>query len=345
MSLPALYATISAGTIAELAEAAYDIGPLTFACLLHRGINDTYELRGADGRRHIARLSGRRYRGPANLAYETALLTQLKQRGAPVAAPRRDRSGALWRDVEASDGPRGLALYEFVEGRAPLRDLIRTGTPDEATREGLGLLGAALATIHMNAEDYAGPPSRYRADAEHLIAGPLAQLSAAPAIDDATRAGFAAIAEALTKRLDGAAPALSRVHCHGDAHFGNALLQGEAGAARRACWFDFDDAAPGWPAYDLATFLWAMLRHTRSHELNPTSGAIWGSFLAGYRSVRPLADADHGAIGLFVAIRQVWFAGEYASKSDLWGTQTISLDWLKGELALLRHCERLATPA
>ncbi|HEY3798415.1 MAG TPA: hypothetical protein VGL58_08680 [Caulobacteraceae bacterium] len=66
MKLTASYSTISADSIAAIVDARYGVGPVQVR-LLQRGFNDTYEAEGADGRRYIARLCKRRFRGPANV--------------------------------------------------------------------------------------------------------------------------------------------------------------------------------------------------------------------------------------------------------------------------------------
>jgi hypothetical protein len=77
MTLTAAYSTISATSVAATVDRRYAIGPVARCRLFIRGFNDTYELEGSGGRRYMARLCDRRFRGPANIDYETSLLAHL----------------------------------------------------------------------------------------------------------------------------------------------------------------------------------------------------------------------------------------------------------------------------
>jgi len=94
--LPASYATASSEAVAAFAAARYDLGGLPVCTLLNRGFNDTYTLRTDTGERFVLRLSGRRARGLADVAAETAFLAYLDSAGVPVAAAVPERGGALF---------------------------------------------------------------------------------------------------------------------------------------------------------------------------------------------------------------------------------------------------------
>src|SRR5579864_6955205 len=106
MSLLAAYSTVSAASIAETVDRCYAIGPVVGCRLYLRSFNDTYELTGADGCRYMARLCDRRFRGPANIAYEMALIQHLQRSGLVVGAPVVDRDGRFWRLLDAPEGSR-----------------------------------------------------------------------------------------------------------------------------------------------------------------------------------------------------------------------------------------------
>jgi Ser/Thr protein kinase RdoA (MazF antagonist) len=345
MPLQPAYSTIAADAIAGCVEAIYDTGPIAAGVLLNRGFNDAYELTGADGRRHFARLSGGRFRGPPNIAYETDFLAHLRRCGVPVAAAVPARDGTLWRELDAPEGPRAFALFDHVEGRTPVRTLWLTGELKPGVVDDIRLLGAGHAAIHAAGETYRGPASLYRLEANHLLRRPLAQVLAAPVADEALRAAFAELGAVLEARLAAAAPQLSTVACHGDNHGGNTFISRASGGAATAIWFDFDDAGPGYLAYDLAVFLWGLLRRVRTVALDQIGQTLWTAFLDGYRTVRLIPEADLAAIGLFVPIRQAWFLGEFVAHIPQWGTQNVSREWLKGELEMMRAWAGVETPA
>jgi Ser/Thr protein kinase RdoA (MazF antagonist) len=345
MMLRAAYSTIDAGSIAEAIDAHYAIGPARGCVLFMRGFNDVYAFEGSAGRRYVARLCDNRFRGPPNIDYETALLQHLLRSGISVGTPVEDREGRLWRNLEAPEGPRAFAVFERLAGRAPFATLRRTGKADAQTLSDIGLLGASFARIHLAGDSYVGPASLYRLEGEHLLANPLAQILSAPGVGEALAADFADFADDLAGRLAERASGLSVGVCHGDNHGGNTLIaDGEAGA-EVAGWFDFDDAGPGFLAYDLAVFLWQLLVQVRAADIGDARRPLWPAFVAGYRKVRPISEADFEAVGLFVAIRHVNLMGQYASRIPQWGSGFVSDDWFRSELQLARKWEGLVTPA
>ncbi len=343
MTPKAVYSTISAASVAEVVDRNFKIGPTARCQLFAPGLNDIYELEASNGRRYMARLSGPRPRGPANVDYETALLAHLDRRAVVVGAPVADREGRLWSMLDAPEGPREFAVFVRLEGRTPRADLNRTGVADAQTLAGIQALGASLGQIHLAGDSFDGPPSLYRIDGRHLIERPLAQILAV--VDDALAREATTIGRRLARRLAECAPSLSVGHCHGDNHGGNTLIADGVDGAPIPGWFDFDDAGPGFLAYDLATFLWAELNHARGDSLSEARRPLWPAFIAGYRSVRPIPAADYDAIGLFVAIRHVHLMGLWAGDIPRLGVRLVSADWFRTGLGLVRKWDGLAAPA
>jgi Ser/Thr protein kinase RdoA (MazF antagonist) len=198
---------------------------------------------------------------------------------------------------------------------------IAPGQPVETTSAGYAAAyGAGLARIHEAAADYTGADSRYRLDLDHLLRRPLAEVLRSPNVDAPTRAALGAISADLEDRFAACETSLSAVHCHGDCHGGNAHVV-TADGAPVPTFFDFDDGGPGFLAYDLAVFLWSAERR-RGHGADATqSRTSCSEFLQGYRSVRAIPAADLAATALFVPIRQVWIAGEFAGRIHHWGVE------------------------
>jgi Ser/Thr protein kinase RdoA (MazF antagonist) len=318
--------------VAQAVARAHALGEITECALLRRGFNHVYGLRFADGRRAVARLCAERPRGAPNTGYEAALLAHLKSRDCAVAAVLPTRQGAAAAAMVLPEGRRELILFEHLHGDPPgdaLKDV-------EAT-------GRGLALLHEAARDYAGPPSRYVLELPHLLAAPLQRLGAAPTMDEPLRAEFAAIARRLETRITGMAD-LTRVACHGDCHGSNNFMEDGPGGERIASFFDFDDAGPGYLAYELAVYLWAMLPRKAGGELDAAERQRWNAYLAGYRSVRTIGAADLEAIAAFVAVRQFWLMGEYAGRLPVWGTQAMPTSWLRKQVELFTAWERLVTP-
>jgi Ser/Thr protein kinase RdoA (MazF antagonist) len=344
MVLRPVYSTIAGQDIAKAAEEAYPIGRVTDCHLVNRGFNDVYELH-CEHNVYIARLNAHRARGPANVAYETAFLAHLKHCGIAVGAPILGADGRLWRDLNAPEGDRAFELFERLTGRPPLHTLMLMGELSDQGAADVRLLGRGHAQIHAAGISYAGPASIYHLDADHLLTRPLEWLLAAPGVDHALRQEYSEIGTTLARRLADRESGLSEVTCHGDNHGGNTFVSDPPTGERVAAWFDFDDGGPGFLAYDLSVLLWYLLRRTRSATLDESGRTAWSAFVDGYREVRAIPDRDFEAIGLFVAIRNIWFLGEFATRIPQWGTQNVSPQWLRAELALLRGWAELVTPA
>jgi Ser/Thr protein kinase RdoA (MazF antagonist) len=324
--------TPTGNAIAQAVAHGYALGDIRDCALLRRGFNHVYGLSFTDGRRAVARLSAERPRGAANVDYEAALLAHLKAAGAAVAAALPARDGAVSIKMALPEGELALMLFEHLDGDPP-GDVL----PDiEAT-------GRGLALLHEAGQDFKGAPSLYVLELPQLLHDSLERLSSAPTMDDTLRTEFAAIARGVEARI-AAMPGLTRVHCHGDCHGSNNFMTDGPNGTRIASFFDFDDAGPGWLAYELCVYLWAILPRTAGGELDAAARERWRRYLAGYRSVRPIDSADFDAIGAFLAVRQFWLMGEYAGRIAVWGTQAMPTGWLRKQVALLTAWAALQTP-
>lgn len=317
--------TPTPAAVADAIRQHYALGPVDACALLRRGFNHVYGLRLGDGRRVVARLCADRPRGAPNVEYEAALLAHLKAAGAHVAASLPTMQGAAATTMDLPEGPRVLMLFEHLDG----------DPPDDALPD-IAATGSGLARIHDAARHYAGPASRYALDLPQLLHASLDRLCGAPTVDDALRAEFVEIAQSLDTQLS-AMQQLTRVHCHGDCHGSNNFMTNGPDGNRVASFFDFDDAGPGWLAYELAVYLWVMLPRTVDVELDARSREKWRHYLDGYRSVRDIADVDIAAIAPCLAVRHFWLLGEYAGRIDVWGTQTLPLPILRKSAQLMRQ--------
>jgi Ser/Thr protein kinase RdoA (MazF antagonist) len=141
VSLPVMYSTPRADAVARHVASRYALpGPLDCS-LLHRGFNDSFEVRSNDGQRAVLRLSSWRARGEADVASETAFVAYLDQAGIPVAAPVPATNGTLFGAAQLPEGRRPAVLFRYAEGRTPLWD----STADARAN------GVTLARIHRAA--------------------------------------------------------------------------------------------------------------------------------------------------------------------------------------------------
>ena len=331
--LRAAYSTIEGKELGDFIASAYPFDSAFECSLLSRGFNDVYSLRFVDGRRNIARLSSRRARGEANVAYETSLLSHLKTLGADVAAPLRTRTGDLSIEVDAPEGRRSLVVFEFLAGEPP-----------GIVLQDIKAMAAGLANIHRLAQSYSGPASKYVLDLQHLVSRPLQRLLKHSSMDEILAGRLKSIAADLIAKIE-ATTQLTMVACHGDCHGGNTFMTESSDGNRIASFFDFDDGGPGYLAYDLAVYLWASLLNSKDLEPGAEERERWMCFIDGYRASSPLSSNDFAAIALFVSARHFWFLGEYASRSDEWGSAALPPKWLQKQVDKLDRWRTLETPA
>jgi Ser/Thr protein kinase RdoA (MazF antagonist) len=191
-----------------------------------------------------------------------------------------------------------------------------------------------LARIHDAAAGFAADDKgRYRLGGDHLLHRPLSYILALEGLSDSVSTGLVDLTGRLSARVaerDG----LSWTRCHGDCHGYNANIALQGPRAGQAVFFDFDESGPGYLAYDIAVFLHSCVIFERKQH------ASWHSFIAGYRSNRELLHADFAAVQLFVPIRHLWFAGEYASRIHEWGSQAVPADWIAAQLDFMLMWEK-----
>lgn len=323
--LPVVCSTPRADAVTDFVSANYDL-PGSIACkLLYRGWNDIFEVRTKDAERFVFRISKRRARGEADVASETRFLAYLDREDVPVAAAIPTRDGALFASASFPEGQRPAVLFRYAEGR-PSKG--RNSAADARAN------GITLARIHDVAGGFAaGDTGRYRLDADHLLNRPLSFILALEDLGESVRTGLADLTTRLSSALaerDG----LSWARCHGDCHGYNAHIALQGPHAGQAVFFDFDESAPGYLAYDIAVFLWGCVLFGQKHH------AFWHAFMEGYRSIREVPHADFEAAHLFVPIRHIWLLGEYASRIHEWGRQAVPTDWIAAQLDVMLSWEK-----
>jgi Ser/Thr protein kinase RdoA (MazF antagonist) len=329
MTLAIAQSTPTGAAIAGIVSKTYPFGDVLECELLRRSFNQVYGLKFSDGRRAVARLSAERPRGAPKTGYEAALLGHLRARKVPIADCLRTTGGAVAMMVALPEGERPLMLFEHLEG-----EMTGDALPD------VEAFGRGLALLHDAADDFVAADSHYTLDLGYLLDQPLQRLLGAPTMTEELQDQFTGLGSRLHQRI-ASMEGLTRVVCHGDAHGQNNFVSEGVGQERVASFFDFDDAGPGYLAFELAVYAWSMHPRSASGKLDEKALVRWQHFIAAYKQARPIPAADLQAVPAFMAVRHFWLLGEYAGRIPVWGSQAMPTAYLRKQVDMLTNWETL----
>ncbi|CAN5875394.1 phosphotransferase [soil metagenome] len=296
---------------AQAALAAFAIEPDTLE-LISLSENVTYRvIDRRDGADYGLRLHRPWYHTLDELISERDWIRALEGAGIAVQAPMRTRDGQEYASVTipATGERRFAGLARWTTGRVLTEVLRETGdSGDWASR--FSQLGALTAQLHEQAAAWQ-PPARFTRHAldENGFMG------SAPhwgpfwehrGLSDAERR----LLLDTRARLHAALAQLARAPTgysliHADMHPGNILVDDE-----RLTVIDFDDAAWGWHAYDIAVSLFY-------HQAHPEFAAFERAYVVGYRSVRPLSDESLALLPMFRLVRGLAQIGWFHQRPEL----------------------------
>lgn len=298
-SLAVSHSIISAEGLSRLIEQQYGL-PAPVSCqLLAPGINDTYQV-ASGGAAYVYRVYRAAWRSIQDIQYELQLLLHLQRSGIPVSAPIPRADGALSSELESPEGQRTGVLFSYAPGR------VLGYQPDGALK-----YGALAARLHNSLDLFRSDTPRFVLDLEHLLEGPLRKIRPFAEVQGSWQF-ICRLAERLRFDLQSQVSVLDWGVCHGDLHGHNVHTD----ALGQLVLFDFDCGGPGWRAYDLAVYRWAVDLHAKSRE-------PWDAFLAGYSGERTVSPIDLSVIPSFVAIRTIWLLGLQVDQITLRGVKHV----------------------
>ena len=308
---PVSHTILSADDLATLCAAAYGLpGPVRTE-LIDPGVNDTYRVIVGE-QTYILRVYRAGWRSVPEIDWELGLLLHLREQGVSVSVPLPTLDSRYRMELAAPEGARQAVLFSFAPGK------VLSYRPDEGYR-----YGQAVAAMHDAMDQYVTDLPRFRVDLDLLLDRPLAGIR--PFAERLGRWEYLAeVGDWLRAQVTQAADSLSWGICHGDLH-GHNVHQTEDGGLTI---FDFDCGGPGYRAYDLTVFQWAVSRHGKNAE-------PWEAFLQGYRTRRQVPEADLALVPIFHALRIIWLIGLQAEQLSLRGTAHVQ-NWVHGGLEALR---------
>lgn len=273
-------------------------------CLIKYRENAIFEVSPGDGRRYVLRIHRAGYHSDAELRSELQWMQSLAESGFEVPAIVPAHDAALF-VIAAHSGvpePRQVDLFDWVPGR-------QLGSVEGGLEGDVGeharsfrLIGVLAARLHEHASRWRLPEgfTRHAWDAEGLVGerplwGRFWEL-------EALSAGERALLVRARERMRDELAALDRpVRSYGLIHADfapeNLMVDGE-----RVRLLDFDDAGFGWHVFEIATSLYF-------HAGEPYFEAIRAALVEGYRSVRPLPEAELARLPLFLAARGTTYLG------------------------------------
>ena len=295
-AFPAQRSQLSAAALANEVERRFGLRGNITCELFRAGLNDTYFV-STDSARFVLRVWRRGWRTDEDVAWELELLEHLEAQGSAVAGVIRDLQGESFWHIDAPEGTRQAALFRYAPGVS-----IYTG---HYTAETARAFGTHAGKLHTAMDGFESKHARLELNLDHLLIEPLThiepRLSHRPEDLAYLRAVAKRLHEELRKRItDG----LTWAACHGDLHGNNANWVDGAPTS-----FDFDCGGPGWRAYDIGVFSWAMSQD-RQNECDHDT--LWQAFLSGYRTQYALEPRDLDAVPYFVAARRIWMRGLHA---------------------------------
>ena len=285
--------------LAALAHYGLPAGALTF---VDHGENTTFRHDSPAGRFlvrvHRPQRHGRDADPVLAIESELAWLTALRaDSGLDVPEPLPTRAGAATVQARAGDDTRVVSVLRWQHGRIH---------EDSARPVHLRRLGAAMATLHRQADGWTPPQWFQRIDWNHeaffgdvMVYGGLPASEVWQLLPGDLRERFGRVAERLATLM---AAEGDYGLIHADLHLGNAVFQGD-----RVKLIDFDDCGTGHRLYDVAVALWEQ-RDGDGYD------AFRTALLDGYRGVREI-DVTH--LDDFIALRQVAFALWYTGTAQV----------------------------
>ena len=229
--------------------------------------------------------------------------------GAPVPRLARDGRAFVSVDLPELTQTRYASLVEWVEGTA-LATMIEQETDKQSLVEYFHKTGQVAARIHNQAIAWPLPNGfqRHAFDADGLMGeapfwGPFWEQ---PRLTAALRTQLLHARRKIYKILTEYGKDRGTYSLiHSDLHPDNLIIVGD-----HIHVIDFDDAGFGWHQYELAVALYY-------YQDTPYFDTIRNALIAGYRTVRPLTDADIELLPIFLLVRSMILLGWIEGRPEL----------------------------
>ncbi|MBM4202963.1 MAG: hypothetical protein FJ194_02275 [Gammaproteobacteria bacterium] len=282
------------------------------------GENTVFLLHGSTGPAHVLRIHRPGYHTPAELRSEVEWMTALHDAGISVPRPVRTLHGATHAEVLLPgadlDAPattirsRQVGIIEWLPGKM-LGEVIEDAAAPADILNGFRSLGQLIARMHTQAENWQQPETFTRPvlDAEALMGDSphWGSFWTMPLLDPDEKALFLRAKARLREELRVLDRSQGFSLIHADLHAWNVLMEGD-----RISVIDFDDAAFGWHAFDLAVALYPFIEDPRLTDFRT-------AITEGYRLSHDLPPEREKQIDLFLVVRSLMVLGWMWARPDI----------------------------
>jgi Ser/Thr protein kinase RdoA (MazF antagonist) len=312
-------------TVAERALEEYGIAGDSVLHLLNLSENATYAVEDAgSGNRSILRVHRQNYHGSREITSELDWLDALRSDSdvtVPTVLPARDGRRVVTVNVDGT--PRHVVHFEMVSGTEPEETSV--------TVQDFHTLGRITAELHAHSQAWTRPArfDRFSWDWERSLGAQprWGRWQDAEGVAAAEHELLERAARLLEQRLADYGSGAERFGLvHADLRLANLLVDG-TGPDSRITVIDFDDCGFGWFFYDFGTAV-SFIEH------DPALPEWQDSWVAGYRSRRPLDAADEDMLASFVLLRRLLLLAWMGTHSHSKESRTKAITYAEGSCAL-----------
>ena len=280
------YSTVALEAVAKAVADHYDLGVVKNCCFWYHGLSDIYLIETSLNR-YIFRISHHHWRSRSEILFELEFLTFLRYHQLPVASPLHTTTGELCLEIEAPEGRRYGALFEYAEGSVPLGDCNYTQSYT---------LGETVAKIHQVSQNFVSSSERSPLTPSFILDESIAII--APFLEKQREhlRTLLTITEEVKAQLDELPKTTPHwTVCWGDPHSGNAHFTSDD----QLMLFDFDQCGYGWRAFDIGKFRQVSLQAGCSHKIRE-------AFLDGYESLVSLTPVELDSLQALSLAAYIW---------------------------------------
>jgi Ser/Thr protein kinase RdoA (MazF antagonist) len=292
-------------TLAEMALAAWDIGPVIALDLIKIRENAVFKVQTEESR-YVLRIHRFGYHTDGALRSEFQWMAALDQSGIPTphAIPTRQGKPFARTEVKAVPEPRQVGLFAWIDG-VPISDVEDRGG-DLAMHRTIGTL---MARMHTHAAQWSLPEgfTRHAWDLDGLL-GPKpvwGRFWELPHFSEKEQEKIQTARTAAKSQLADFGQDPDRyglIHC--DFLPENLLKDGDLVRV-----IDFDDCGFGWHLFDMVTSLF-------TYSFLPNFEEIKSAFIEGYRSQRNLPAEHLACFDLFMLLRVMTTCGWFHTRPE-----------------------------